>query len=121
MDEIKFKICTFDNKTSSYSTVDYLDNSGKSQYLDLTYNQATGKSLRQEHHLVYKLANQYSEPRAILEFNLKSSLDIKPYSVLTNKTISGRKYIVQTISNDYRYGVSTVELIEKTDKYDTTN
>ncbi len=121
MDEIKFKICTFDNKTSSYSTVDYLDTSGKSQYLDNTYNLATGKSLRQEHHLVYKLVNQYSQPRAILEFNLKSELDIKPYTVLTNKTISGRKYIVQKINNDYRYGVANVELIEKTDSYDTTN
>ncbi|MDE6207572.1 MAG: hypothetical protein K2M55_07165 [Muribaculaceae bacterium] len=41
MEEIKFKICTFDNKTPSYSTVDYLDNAGKSQYLDNTYNLAT--------------------------------------------------------------------------------
>lgn len=118
MEEIKFKICTFDNKTPSYSTVDYLDSTGKSQYLDNTYNLATRKTLRQEHHLVYKLVNQYTEPRAILEFNLKRELGIKPYTILTNKTISGRKYIVQTISNDYRFGISQVEIIEKTDNYD---
>ena len=118
MEEIKFKICTFDNKTPSYSTVDYLDNAGKSQYLDNTYNLATRQLLRQEHHLVYKLVNQYTEPRAMLEFNLKRELNIKPYTVLTNKTISGRKYILQTISNDYRFGISKVELIEKTDNYD---
>ena len=54
----------------------------------------------------------------MLEFNLKRELNIKPYTVLTNKTISGRKYILQTISNDYRFGISKVELIEKTDNYD---
>lgn len=118
MEELKFKICTYDNKTPSYSTVDYLDNAGKSQYLDNTYNLATKQYLRQEHHLVYKLVNQYTEPRAILEFNLKRQLNIKPYTILTNKTISGRKYIVQTIGNDYRSGISQVEIIEKADKYD---
>ena len=118
MEEIKFKICTFDNKTPSYSTVDYLDNAGKSQYLDNTYNLATKQYLRQEHHLVYKLVNQYSEPRAVLEFNLKRQLNIKPYTILTNKTISGRKFILQTISNDYRFGVAKVEIIEKADNYD---
>lgn len=118
MEEIKFKICTFDNKTPSYSTVDYLDSAGRSQYLDNTYNLATRQLLRQEHHLVYKLVNQYTEPRAILEFNLKRQLNLKPYTILTNKTISGRKYIIQTISNDYRFGACTVEMIEKTDNYD---
>lgn len=118
MDEIKFKICTFDNKTPSYSTVDYLDNSGTSQYLDNTYNLATRQTLRQEHHLVYKLVNQYTEPRAILEFNLKRQLNLKPYTILTNKTISGKKFIIQTINNDYRFGTSVVEIIEKTDNYD---
>ena len=39
MDEIKFKICTFDNKKPTYSSVDYLSN-GKSMYLSTTYNKA---------------------------------------------------------------------------------
>ncbi len=119
MDEIKFKICTFDNKTPSYSTVDYLDSYGQSQYLDETYNLATAKKLRQEHHLVYKLANQYTEPRVKFEANLKLGLSsVKPYTVLTDKTLSGRKFIPQTINNDYREEITTVELIEKTNDYD---
>lgn len=121
MDEVKFKICTYDAKTPSYSTVDYLDTSGKSQYLDETYNLATGCKLRQEHHLVYKLVCQYQDPRVIFEANLKNSLDIRPWSVLTDLTLSGKKFIPQMIERDYKQNTATVELIEKTDKYDAIN
>lgn len=121
MDEIKFKICTYDNKTPSYSTVDYLDYSNRSQYLDNTYNLSTKLSLRQEHHLVYKLVSQYTEPRVKLDFNLKKSMDVKPYTVFTNKTVSGRKYVLQTIGIDYKFGISQVELIEKNNNYDAIN
>jgi hypothetical protein len=44
MDEIKFKICTFDNKKPTYSSVDYLNN-GKSVYLTSTYNKALASEL----------------------------------------------------------------------------
>ena len=121
MDEIKFKICTYDNKTPSYSTVDYLDSTNRSQYLDNTYNLSTKLSLRQEHHLVYKLVSQYTEPRVKLDFNLKKSMDVKPYTVFTNKTVSGRKYVLQTIGIDYKFGISQVELIEKNNNYDAIN
>ena len=121
MDEVKFKICTFDNKIPSYSTVDYIDTSGKSQYLDETYNLATGRKLRQEHHLVYKLVCQYQDPRVVFEANLKNSLDIRPWSVLTDLTLSNRKFIPQTIERDYKQNTATVELIEKNDKYDAVN
>ena len=117
MDEIKFKICTYDNKTPSYSTVDYLDASGKSQYLDEVYNLATGQRLRCEHHLVYKLVNQYTDPRVKFEANLKATNNIRPWTVLTDLTIKGRKFIPDTISTDYKENTTTVELIEKTDRY----
>ena len=121
MDEIKMKVCTFDEKTPSLSTVDYLDTSGKSQYLDETYNLATGRKLRQEHHLVYKLICQYQDPRVVFEANLKNSLGVRPWSVLTDLTLSGRKFIPQTIERDYKQNTATVQLIEKTDKYDAIN
>lgn len=121
MDEIKFKICTFDSKTPSFSTVDYLDASGKSQYLDKTYNLATGRLLRQEHHLVYKLTCQYQDPRVLFEANLKNSLDIRPWTVLTDLTLKGKKFIPQTIERNYKDDIATVQLIEKTDTYDAIN
>lgn len=117
-DEIKMRVCTFDNKTPSYSTVDYLDSANKSQYLDKTYNLSTGMSLRQEHHAVVKIVSQYQAPRIIFQCNLKRGLGIKPYSVLTDKTLSGRSFIVNTAAIDYRRESVEFELNEKTTSYE---
>lgn len=116
-EEIKCKICTFDNKTPSYSTTDYLDEEGKSQYIDKLFNQATNISLRPEEHIIYKIISQYQEPRVIFTANLKNSIGLKPYSLLTDKTLSGRSFIIDTIQRDYKYNKAEVSMIEKTNKY----
>lgn len=115
MEEIKFKICTFDNKTPSYSTVVLSDSD--SNYLDKTYNQATKMSLRQEEHFVVKNVSQYQHPRIIFECNLKNNLNIKPWTLLTDTTLKGKYFIVDTMAIDYRYNKVTAQIIEKTDKY----
>lgn len=116
MDDIKFKICTFDNKTPSYSTVDYLVN-GNSVYLDKTYNQATGMSLRQEEHFVVKNVAQYQYPRVILNLNLKNNLNIKPYTLLTYNLFNNKYFIVDVMNIDYKFNKINMNIIEKTNNY----
>lgn len=116
MKEIKFKICTYDNKTPSYSTVDYL-NGSSSVYLETTYNQATKMTLRQEEHFVTKNVSQYQKPRIIFECNLKNNLNIKPWSLLTDKTLSGKYFIIDTMKIDYRENMAKLQIIEKTNDY----
>lgn len=116
MDEIKFKVCTYDNKTPSYSTVDYL-NGSTSVYLDTTYNQATRMTLRQEEHFVVRNVSQYQQPRIIFECNLKNNLGIKPWTLLTDKTLSGKYFIVDTLEIDYKNNQVAAQLIEKTNDY----
>ena len=70
--EITFKVCTYDNKRSTYSMVDYLDSKGDSQYIEFTYNKALNSEqnlsnsygsgnvvayMRQEEHYVYKMVS----------------------------------------------------------------
>jgi len=117
MKDVKFKVCTFDNKTPSYSTVDYLDNYGKSQYLDKTYNLATGQNLRQEHHLVHKIVSQYQDPKVIFTCNLHNDLNIKPYCLLTDTTLNNRKFIVETSAKNYRHNLNELEIKEKCSTY----
>lgn len=114
MDEIKFKVCTFDGKTPSYSTV-VVENG---DYLDTTYNQSTQMTLRQEEHFVTKNVSQYQKPRVIFECNLKNNLGIKPWSLLTDKTLSGKHFIVDTMAVDYRNNQVNAQIIEKTDNYE---
>lgn len=117
LDEITFKICTFDYKNTSYSVVDYLDNAGLSQWLDKTYNKANysgeGQAMRQEEHLIYKLVTQYKDPHLIFNCNLKYDINPKLYGIFTDETLSGRKFIIQGIDYDYKFNKASLNLVEK--------
>lgn len=116
-DGINFKICTFDNKTPSYSTVDYLDSANKSQYLDKTYNLATGMSLRPEEQYIFKYINQYEEPRVEYKCNLKADIGFMPYSLLEYNQMTGKKFIIDSYTTDYRYNKTELKIVEKNKTY----
>ena len=118
LDEITFKITTFDNKNTSYSTVDYLKENGNSGFVDKTYNKANysgeGGAMRQEEHYVYKLVTQYENPKLIMNCNLKLN-DIKPkyYGLYTDETLKNKEFIIDGSEFDYRFNKATIKLIEK--------
>lgn len=121
LDDVKFKICTWDNKKPNYSAVAY-KNGGTFYYLDKTYNNAcqagettwsgsTGSGFRQEEHLIYRLVNQYSTPSVKLDLNLRNNNKI--YGLYSDTTISGKKFIVDSINIDYKMNKQEIKLIEK--------
>lgn len=125
MSDIKFKICTFDNKKPSYSGVDYLDSSKNSVYLKYTYNKALnsletgvtasnrdGHKMVQEEHLIFKLVNQYQEPRTVIKTTLKN-LGHKMYGTYTDKIIKGKTFIVSEMNIDYKQETAEMKLTEK--------
>lgn len=124
MSDIKFKICTYDHKKPSYSAVDYLVN-GKSNYLKYTYNKALngkesgnqgsngeGAKMVQEEHLIFKLVNQYQEPRVVVKATLKNE-GHKLYGMYTDNTIKGRTFIVSEANVDYKQDTVEMKLTEK--------
>ena len=123
--KIEFKICTWDNKAPNYSAVAY-NNNGNLTYLDKTYCKAcydgersgwtgydnTTGLMRQEEHLIYRLCNQYSQPAVTLKADL--NLDgFTPYTLVGDKYLSGKKFIVDEINVDYALGAVNTKLIEK--------
>lgn len=124
MDEITFKICTYDQKKPNYSSVYYMEND-KSKYVTTLFNKALYslqnsttttegsdvQGLKQEEHLVFKMVNQYETPRKILEATLNDN-DFKPYTKFTDKTLDGT-YIIQEMAHNFRYNSVTLKLIEK--------
>lgn len=125
--DIKFRICTWDNKKPNYSAVAYKLN-GVYKYLDKTFNNAcydgeqswtssdedkpsAADGLRQEEHLIYKLVNQYSTPSVILNLSLRN--DNKIYGLYADTTITKRDFIIDTINIDYKYNKADIKLIEK--------
>ena len=126
MDEVTFKVCTDDNKKPNYSVVDYLDSSNKSQYVKTLYNKAlrtkesgsagcdgkTDGGLRQEEHYIFKLATQYENPMLVFECNLKNN-GHKMYGTYTDKTLSGKTFIVGERDIDYKYDTVRLQMTEK--------
>ena len=122
LDEIKFKICTWDGKKPNYSSVVRYSGDGY-YYADTTYNAACAAgeaqwrgvsgatSLRQEEHLIYRLVNQYATPSVILTLPLHGGLH--PAGTFTDKTITNRIFIIDSYSMDYKANKQTVRLVEK--------
>lgn len=116
MEEITFKVTTFDNKNTSYSVVDYKQGD-ISNFVDKTFNKANhngeGQAMRQEEHLIYKLVNQYQNPKLIFNCNLKLNINPKLYGLFTDKTLNNKDFIVSEIEKDYKYNKASLKLIEK--------
>lgn len=124
MDEITFKICTYDYKAPNYSSVYYMASDDSSKYVQTTFNKALttlesntestetdASGLKQEEHLVFKMVTQYEKPKKILEATLTED-DFKPYTKFTDKTLDGT-FIIQELQKDYRYNSVSLKLIEK--------
>ena len=109
MDDIEFKVCSWDNKKANYSAVG--EESGTNLiYLDKTKHKGTNQYLRQEEHFIYKLVNQYSTPSTVLEINLHN--DYKMYATLTDSFLN-KTFIIDSVTIDYFWEKAELKLIEK--------
>lgn len=121
MGDIEFKVCTFDNKSINYSSVLYKKDADF-EYVKNFYNNALylneyqtmgvdkeNAKLRQEEHYVFKLVTQYSQPRIIFQCNLHEDSH-KLYGLYTNKTLSGRNFIISGYETDYKNNQQTLNL-----------
>lgn len=129
LDDIEFKVCTYDNKKPNYSCVTYKDGNGEFKYLDRYYHtalsydtevldaelydrdQIPNGSLRSESWLVYKCWKQYRESHLKIELTAKN--DIQLYSLVTVRLFPDKEFIVDNINRDYRFDTATYTLIEK--------
>ena len=123
LDEIKCRICTWDNKIPNYSSVAYKSADGIYHYADKTISAATAagealwtgfdgtSGLRQEEHLIYRLVNQYSTPSIILTLPLHGGHRVG--GTFTDTTIADRIFIIDSYEMDYKNDIQRVRLIEK--------
>lgn len=129
-DEVKFKICTWDNKKPNYNSLAYLGDDGQYYFVDKLYSLALSEeangtirydgsisdgSLRAEEWLVYRLCKQYSEPAIKLELSLKNDTTnyLFPFMKLTDATLTDRYFILDSFDLDFKDDTLNVRLIEK--------
>lgn len=132
LDEISFKINTWDNKKPNYSCVAYKNryNYNNFAFLDKTYNDALHSevkgmtfqtdegdatddvgNLRQEWWLVYRLYKQYKDESVILNLTLRNNNEV--YGLYTIPQLPDKYFIVDSINRDYRNNTQEIKLIEK--------
>lgn len=124
LDEIKCKICTNDGKKPNYSSVGYSPDGNTFEFLDRIYNANVGTNgvvdhagrgvyglMRPEEWIVHRLTKQYQSPKIRLELELNTTFE--PYSVITDKWLRGKSFIVDAQSTNYYTGQTTVTVVEK--------
>ena len=111
LETITFKICTFDNKQPNYSAVYTKDSAGNYTYVDALYNKALGQTLRQEEMLIYRIVNQYQNPRIKLDFQLRNNYTMKDR--ITYHFENGKTFIVDAMTIDFENDTAEITLIEK--------
>lgn len=121
LDEITFKITTFDNKNQAWSTPVIDDGTYKKQYVSAVYHKDMHSNmvrdngrgtLLPEQMLIYRIVSQYEEPRVIYDYNISGS-GHRVYGTYTDTVLSGRVYVADRISIDYRKDTAEITLIEK--------
>lgn len=116
--EIKFKVCTYDGKAPSYSTVDYLGDRNESRYADRLYNRALyikqgAIPMRQEEQMVWKCVTQYENPRLVFEATLKNTLGPTLLHTMTAVGFPGKTFVGIALERDWRMETARVTLLEK--------
>jgi hypothetical protein len=97
LDEIEFKISSYNNDGACYSKVtmnnEYLTNN--------LYCGITASSVRPEEFLIRRIVDHYSAPKIKLTQIIKNA-NIKPYTILSDKYSVNKKYINAGGEIDYR-------------------
>ena len=109
--EITFKVCTFDNKEMNYSAVYQLVDD-KLTYADTLTNTALNQTLRQEEMLIYRIVQQYKNPKIKLNLQLNNDFQLNN-KVLYPTQEADKKFIVDALEIDYANDTTAITLIEK--------
>lgn len=107
MDEIEFKISSYNNDGSCHSKVLLGDN-----YLESNlYCGISGGNIRPEELLIRRVIDHYSATKIKLSQVLKKA-DIKPFSILTDKFMSGKRFMNIGGEIDYKKNRFTCIMLE---------
>jgi hypothetical protein len=107
--EETFKVCTYDNKETNYSSTYY--NLTKDKYIDNVFFFPTGSCIRPEELYLEAMMNQYTSSSLMLNCNLHNEL--LPYSIVNYHFFNDVDFVVGGMENDIKYNNINYTLIEK--------
>lgn len=108
LDEIEWKISSYNNDGSCYSKIimdgEYLTNN--------MYCGITGGNVRPEELFIRRIVSHYSATKTKLTQVIKRA-DIKPYTILTDKYMPGKRFLTLGGDIDYKMNQFTCIMLEK--------
>lgn len=108
LDEIEFKISSYNNDGACYSKV-LLDGN----YLtDNLYSAIADKAIRPEEHLIQRIVNRYSAPRIKLTQVIKETSELTPLTKLSDNFMVGKIFMPAGGSIDYKMGQFKCVMVE---------
>lgn len=108
LDEIEFKISSYNNDGACYSKV-LLDGN----YLtDNLYSAIVDKAIRPEEHLIQRIVNHYSAPRIKLTQVIKETPELTPLTKLSDNFMVGKIFMPAGGSLDYKMGQFKCVMVE---------
>ena len=111
LDEIEFKISSYNDDGACYSKVTI----GDGYLTNNLYTGITGENIRPEEFLIRRIVDHYSVPKIKLTQVIKKA-DIKPYTVLSDNYSVNKKYINAGGEIDYRKNRFSCIMIEVQDE-----
>lgn len=116
MEDIEFKVCTYDDKKASYNTIMWTDDvyPNNMSFVDkvkMSYNNGDTYSYkRQEEHMCERLWKQYSSPTKEIEINLKNNFNMR--NVFFLREFPQTRFIPDKMEIDYRMNSNKITLVE---------
>lgn len=108
LDEIEFKISSYNNDGACYSKVLFDD-----KYLtDNLYSAIVNKNIRPEEHLIQRIVNRYSATRIKLTQVLKETPELTPLTKLSDNSTVGSIFMIAGGSIDYKMGQFRCVMVE---------
>ena len=88
-----------------------MNSDGVLGYADTLKHKQLNQTLRMEEMLIYRIVNQYKEPRIKLELQLNNQFEM--FDKCTYKQEDGKEFIINSLTIDYEADTTNITLIEK--------
>lgn len=107
-DEIQFGISSYNADGASYSKVLL----GEGWLTDNLYSKVVDEMVRPENLMIRRIVNRYGETKCKLTEALCMTADISPITVLKERTMSGKKFLLTGMELDYEQNKMIVQIQE---------
>ena len=113
MDNVTFKVCTYDGKEPTFSSVYYKDDNGDFKFINTLKHKNIPDELCSEELMIYRLVNQHKMPSTILNVDITTQHQPSYYQYVYPTQFGSKKFIYDSFTTDFEADTTSLRLVEK--------